>query len=133
MNDTYYIARVKKPHRKFNAGDILVGDLRDGEATQLVCWGWSSKLNVFMRRYYMRYQGWTMWRDDNDDWHDKCTKAGHITILGKFECDYNRLINLLDEPNAIKDRDGFIRQLSLFGGNLSEMVKAAAVHPCMRS
>ena len=124
--EEYCVARVKKPHRKFNVGDIIIGRVCDGQAERLVCYGWSSKLRVFMRRYSMRYRGWNIWYDCDDNRHDECTRSGHLAVIGWFECDWYDLIELLDEP--IANFDGFIRQLSLFGGNVSEMVKAAAVH-----
>lgn len=130
--DEYCIARVKKPHRKFNVGDIVIGSAQDGQAERLVCYGWSSKLHVLMRRYSMCYQGWTGWVDSNREYHSKCTGSGHLAVIKWFESDHDwyDLIELLDEP--IADFDGFIRQLSLFGENVSEMVRVAAAHPCMR-
>jgi hypothetical protein len=55
------IARVKKPHRHFLAGDLVVGERRDGMADNLVCWGWSSKhCRIVGGRwgYRLRYCGW---------------------------------------------------------------------------
>lgn len=58
---TFAIAGLKKPHRHFNLGDLVVGERRDGGADSLVCWGWSSKHNRIVggkRGYRMRYCGW---------------------------------------------------------------------------
>ncbi len=82
--------------------------------------------HVFMRRYSLRYQGWDSWEDQEHTGHNRRTGAGHLTIVSSFECDSNK-IELLDE-SVIESYDGFIQQLSLFGGNVLEMVKAAAVH-----
>lgn len=57
----FAIARIKKPHRHFNVGDLIVGERRDGTAENLVCWGWSSKHNRIIggkRGYRIRYCGW---------------------------------------------------------------------------
>lgn len=55
------IARLKKPHRHFLAGDLVVGEQRDGMADNLVCWGWSSKHRRIVGGkwgYRMRYCAW---------------------------------------------------------------------------
>jgi hypothetical protein len=122
--ETYYIARVKKPHKKFAVGDIVIGDIYDGQAERLICYGWSSKLNVFIRAYSMRYQGWNDWHDKHGEWHYRTTESGHITIVGEFEASS---IELLHEA-SIKSYAEFMRQLSLFGGNVLEQVEAAATH-----
>ena len=132
MNYEYCIARVKKPHKKFNTGDIVVGSARDGQAERLVCYGWSSKLNVFIRMYSMRFRGFNDWKSHDGKWHEECNGSGHLAVIEWFKSDYDWYdwTELLDEP--IVDFDGFIQRLSPFGGNVLEMVRAAAAHPCMR-
>lgn len=122
--ETYYIARVKKPHKKFNVGDIVLGELRDGTGSRLVCWGWSSKFQVFIEHYSMRYQGWDDWYEDRMH-HSKTNGNGHITIIGEFETSNTELPY---EFSEVISRADFIRQLSLFGGNVLELVEAAATH-----
>ncbi len=54
------VARVKKPHRLFLPGDLVVGNVANGMGDNLRCWGWSSKLNRLIgghHGYYMRYCG----------------------------------------------------------------------------
>lgn len=62
MNDsTIGIARIKKPHRHFSVGDLVVGDLCDGQADNLVVWGWSSKHRKIVggkHGYRLRYCKW---------------------------------------------------------------------------
>lgn len=58
---TIAIARIKKPHRHFKVGDLVVGEIRDGMADNLVCWGWSSKHRRMVggkHGYRLRYCGW---------------------------------------------------------------------------
>ena len=125
--ETYYIARVKKPHKKFAVGDLVLGEIDDGEARQLICYGWSSKFHVFIDRYYMRFQGWNDWRQADGEHSERITGNGHITILGEFEITEEQR-ELLHEFSAIKSQADFMRQLRLFGGNVLEQVEAAATH-----
>jgi len=67
MNIPIAIARLKKPHRHFLAGDLVVGMEMDGNAESLVCWGWSSKhRRVVGGLYGYRLRYW---------------RSGHIRIL----------------------------------------------------
>ena len=53
-----YLAELKKPHRVFNRGDLVIGDVWNGQGTNLLCTGWSTKLNRMIEDYVLRYQGW---------------------------------------------------------------------------
>lgn len=55
------VGRLKKPHRHFMTGDLVVGERRDGTATNLICWGWSSKHRRIVGGEYgyrLRYCDW---------------------------------------------------------------------------
>ena len=58
---TIAIARLKKPHKHFNAGDLVVGEIVDGMGEGLACWGWSSKHQRIVggrHGYRLRYIDW---------------------------------------------------------------------------
>ena len=58
---TMAIARIKKPHRHFMPGDLIIGMLADGMANNLVCWGWSSKHRRIVggnHGFRLHYCGW---------------------------------------------------------------------------
>lgn len=117
----YLIARVKKPHRKFAVGDIVIGEIVDGQAERIVCCGWSSKLRVCISAYSLRYQGWLPYRHGRPSTR---TGAGHLQVIGEIESRRE----LPDEFSTAKSRADFIRQLRLFGGNVPGLVEAAATH-----
>lgn len=55
------VSRFKKPHKHFLPGDVFVGVVMDGTATNVKGWGWSSKCRLVVGGkwgYRVRYCGW---------------------------------------------------------------------------
>jgi len=81
-----YKLQFKKPHKWFFTGDIVYGEVHDGQAERMVCYGWSKKLNKFISSYYLGYRGWH-WQPTNK--RDKLVKdgRGYLRVIESIEVD----------------------------------------------
>lgn len=79
------VARIKRPHRLFKTGDLIVGERRDGCADNLVCWGWSSKKNRIIggKWGYRIYYAGHVWDDKTK--REISTGKGYLRIIEWFE------------------------------------------------
>jgi hypothetical protein len=114
----FYLVRVRKPHRCFSVGDILLGDYVDGGGLRLVCCGYSNKLQRTIRNYSLY------------------SHNGYITVLAPIQLpeDYiDDIWGLLSQPShdlmSVKSTGEFLRQLRLSGGNLPLWLEAATIQP----
>lgn len=120
------IARLKKPHRLFAAGDLVIGEIRDGCADNLVCSAWSSKLRRVVSEFRLRYcdhvypPKWavTAWRNCNYDATSYppfyLNGNGHLRIIKWFEDK-----EIEEVPPQLRDESWLRRQLvQLSCGNM---------------
>lgn len=137
------VARLKKPHRHFLAGDLVVGVRRDGMADNLVCWGWSSKHRRIVGGQYgyrLRYCGW----ERTDARHRRAAEnakmdnpagfsyvlpngRGHLRIVKWFN---DRSLNY-EHPPHLRD-EAWLRRLliELSCGNMPLTHKEATPSKC---
>lgn len=129
----YFILRIKKPHKKFNIGDIVIGYVVDGQAERMTCIGWSSKFNRPIFNYSIRYQYWIEKQRGGYLSEERVKRhayipypSGHGNKITSFQSDKDIFYNEdeQDKLRVCKTKSEFFQLI--FGGKLLGLEEAAA-------